>query len=328
MPSLQSSPTTLSEIYGRSLLDTRAPHFGSEQIVSLFEKADELANFGKKFGNYFDPAMVKTHVPKVVACVFLEPSTRTLLSFQTAIYRLGYNSLVMDCGSGSSMVKGETDVDTVLNIVAMNPDALVIRSNHSPALEALLPKLSIPVISGGTGTQSHPTQALLDAYTIFKERGTLKGQRILIVGDIAHSRVARSDFDVFTKLGAEIAVCGPQNLLPPTAEIPGIKVFADLDEGISWASVYMGLRIQLERHESADLRKAALDTYHLRFGLNRNRLKKLSSDAIIMHPGPINHGVEFSSDVIDDPRSRVLKQVMYGVLIRATLLSRILDKEV
>jgi aspartate carbamoyltransferase catalytic subunit len=324
MPSLKSSPVSLPEFKGRSLLDTRADHFSAGLIYSLFEHADELEKIEEKFGNYFDPRENVSRIQRVVACLFLEPSTRTMLSFQTAVYRLGHNAVVMDCGMGSSMSKGETDVDTTLNFLAMKPDALVIRSNHSPALEKLISNLPIPVISGGTGTQSHPTQALLDAYTILKECGSIKGQRVLITGDILHSRVARSDFDVLSKLGADIAICGPENLLPPQSEIPDIKIFHDLDEALSWPSVYMGLRIQLERHDSPDLKTAALESYHARFGLNRDRLKKLSKDAIIMHPGPINHGVEFSLDVVEDPRSRILKQVSNGVLIRAALLSKIL----
>lgn len=325
MPSFDASPLIADR---RSLLDTR--QLKADDFSSIFATADRLAAMGQRFGNFYNPRessenskSLAERTPRLIACLFFEASTRTKLSFQAAAYRLGHRVLEMDAGSGSSMAKGETEYDTILNVMAMGPDLLVIRSNKSREVDELLPKLKVPVISAGTGTQAHPTQALLDAYTICRERGSLKGQRVLIVGDIRHSRVARSNFDVLSRLGAEIAVCGPESLIPEASEIPGIRVFANLDEAMAWPTVFMGLRIQFERHDSAEL-KSAVDEYHMRFGLNRERLKKLSQDAIIMHPGPINHGVEFSMDVTKDPRSRVLAQVANGVLIRAALLARIL----
>jgi len=213
----------------------------------------------------------------------------------------------------------------------MRPDALVIRYNKSPELDELLPKLPIPVVSGGNASAAHPTQALLDAYTIYRERGAnkpdLRGERVLIVGDIIHSRVARSNFDVLTKLGAEIAVCGPPKLLPRVGEIPNVRIFHDLDEAMSWPTVYMGLRVQLERHEPGETGSGSLEAFPERFGLNQARLTKLSPDALILHPGPINHGVEFAPGVTDDPRSRILVQVSNGVLIRAALLAKIFERK-
>lgn len=246
------------------------------------------------------------------------------MSFQTAAYRLGHQVLTMELASGSSLSKGETYVDTVLNIAAMKPDVMVVRYGISEELDLLLPELGIPVINAGNGTSAHPTQGLLDAYTIQREMGVVAGQRVLIVGDIKHSRVARSNFDLLSKLGAEVGVCGPDTFLPAKENLSRFKFFTNLDEGIEWATVYMGLRIQLERHQTAELSLNSTQEYHERFGLNRRRLAKLNKDAIIMHPGPINHGVEFSNDVMNDPRSRVLAQVTNGVLVRAALLSLVL----
>jgi aspartate carbamoyltransferase catalytic subunit len=315
----------------RSFLDTRPS--SSQDILSLFHRASELEKMATTHGNFYDSS--KPHHPKVVFCLFLEPSTRTRLSFEMAAYRLGHHVAVLDAGSGSSRVKGESDVDTVSNILAMKPDVLVIRYNRSPELDELLPTLKIPIISGGNATAAHPTQALLDAYTIFRERGhkdSLRGERVLIVGDILHSRVARSNFDVLSKLGAEIAVCGPAGWLPEKDDLPGVKIFDNLDEAVAWPTVYMGLRVQLERHgggeHDAEYDASSLKRFNEQFGLNPLRLKKLSKDAMIMHPGPINHGVEFTAEVTKDSRSKILKQVTNGVLIRAALLSTILDTKV
>jgi len=271
MPSFQSaSPVRKLE----SLLSTR--HLSFDEIHSLFRKADL---FSKHYGS-------ASQATKIVACLFLEASTRTRISFQIATQRLGHQFVVIDAGTSTSMSKGETDVDTVLNIAAMRPDALVIRYNQSAGLDALLPTLPMPVISAGTGVEAHPTQALLDAYTIEKELGGVRGQRVLIVGDIIHSRVARSNFDVLRKLGAEIAVCGPEALMPVKGEIADLKVFNDLDEALAWPTVYMGLRIQKERHENSEISLIAepLSHFHQDFALTANRLKLLPRNAIIMHP--------------------------------------------
>lgn len=305
-----------------SLFDTSA--LTEIDLLSLFSEADRLKRLSDQHGGFVDPRRKEHHRPKVVCCLFFEPSTRTRMSFQMASYRLGHQVLTMELNSGSSLSKGETYGDTVLNVAAMKPDAMVIRYGRSTELDELLPRLPLPVINAGNGTMAHPTQALLDAYTIHSELGSARGQRVLIVGDIAHSRVARSNFDVLKKLGAEVAVCGPASLLPEPEQTPGIRTFQDLDEAISWATVYMGLRIQLERHDASDLDLKSMEDYHSHFGLNQARLQRLAKGAIIMHPGPINHGVEFSADVMKDSRNRVLSQVTNGVLMRAALLSKIL----
>lgn len=310
---MPSSPQGRRSNASFSLFDTRS--LSKDDIREIFDIASD-----------FDVSFPVAARSKVVCCLFFEPSTRTRMSFQTAAYRLGHQVLTMELSTGSSLSKGETAVDTVLNVAAMRPDVLVVRYGLSRELDELLPTLDIPVINAGSGTLAHPTQALLDAYTIERELGSLEGKRVLIVGDIRHSRVARSNFDVLAKLGAKIGVCGPESLLPDAdGDLPsGTRVFTNLDEAAGWCDVYMGLRIQLERHTAHDLQLDSLEDYHRHFGLNRERLKMLGSGALIMHPGPINHGVEFAPEVVIDPRSRVLKQVTNGVLIRAALLSKTL----
>lgn len=308
----------------RSLLDTRA--LTTENITKLFRMADKFRERSEAHGFFYDAARgpVKQG-SKVVALLFFEASTRTRLSFQAAAYRLGLPVLTMEFAS-SSLSKGESLSDTIQNVLAMGPDALVLRYGSSAELDQLIPRLDIPVINAGFGTLAHPTQALLDAYTIYRERGQVVGERVLIVGDILHSRVARSNFDVLQKLGAEIGVCGPARFLPPGSEISGIRVFDSVDDGLRWATVCMGLRIQFERHqqEASDDDHVARQVaeYHRSYGITRARLQSLIPEGILMHPGPINHGVEFSSDALEDPRCRVLQQVTNGVLIRAALLAK------
>lgn len=302
-----------------SLLDTRA--LPIDEISALFNRADEFKTRFAERGDFRDGVTQ----PKVVCCLFFEPSTRTRMSFQTAAYRLGHQVLTMELSS-SSLVKGETYTDTVLNIAAMFPDLLIVRYANSPELDKLLPELDMPVINAGSGVDHHPTQALLDAYTIRNEFGVISGKRILIVGDIAHSRVARSNFDVLGRLGAEIAIAGPQEFLPSEKEFSQVKRFESLDEALDWPDVFMGLRVQKERHGGAQVVSGSAEEYHRDFGLTSRRLKKLKPHTIIMHPGPINYGVEFSNpqEILEDRRNRILQQVSNGVLIRAVLLDSFL----
>lgn len=304
----------------RTLLDTR--ELSPSAVDDLFRIADRLSTrFGPGAIAAERDASSLVQGSRIVACLFFEPSTRTRLSFQTAALRLGWGEMAIEAGSNSSLIKGETLTDTVLNVVSMGPDLLVVRYGVSDELDRLLPTLGIPVINAGSGTESHPTQALLDAYTIRGERGRIEGERVLIAGDVAHSRVARSNFELLPRLGAEVAMVGPGSFLPPEGEFPGVRRFASLEEGLDWATVAMGLRIQLERHKAAELNLASFDDYHKRYGFDRVRLSRFRSDGILLHPGPINHGVEFAADAVKDPRSRVLKQVANGVLVRAALMT-------
>ena len=327
---------------GRSLLDTRV--LSRKEIEEIFLKADSLSattgdlqpNSPSGFRANLEGKTVSKNPTPVVCCLFFEPSTRTRMSFQMAAYRLGLQVLTMELSSGSSLSKGETMSDTVANFVAMKPDVLVVRYGNSRELDELLPTLAVPVLNAGSGTLAHPTQGLLDAYTLRQEWGSLEGKRVLIFGDVLHSRVARSNFDVLSKLGAKIGIFGPDSMLPDfnggggvvsaNANEFGIKQFDSFEEALPWADACMGLRIQLERHEAKDLDLKSIGDYHARYGLTVERLKQLRSDAIILHPGPINHGVEFAPEVLHDKRSRVLLQVTNGVLIRAALLAMILGR--
>ena len=299
--------------FGRSLIDTNG--LSVQQIEFLFSLADQYSENFKKFGFFLNPK-----VKKILCCIFFEPSTRTRMSFQIAAERLGMSVVVME-SSSSSLVKGESLSDTILNLSAMNPDALVVRYGHSPELDSVLPHLKTPVINAGSGIKAHPTQGLLDAYTILKVKGQIHGQRVVIIGDIAHSRVARSNFDVLRRLGAEVAFCGPDNFMGSENEFKGAQKFTKLKEALEWCTVCLGLRIQLERHDAADLNSLSVDDYHSQFGLNERSLRYLPSDALILHPGPINLGVEFANEVLTDSRSEVLTQVSNGVLIRAAVLA-------
>lgn len=318
-------------ILGRSLLDTRT--LSKNDIEEIFLKADGLAPLVKSMAARRTNDPFRGRVP-VVCCLFFEPSTRTRMSFQMAAYRLGYEVLTMELSAGSSLSKGETLTDTVLNFAAMKPDVLVVRYGNSQELDQLLPTLEIPVINAGSGTLAHPTQGLLDAYTLRSEWGDLTGKNVLIFGDVLHSRVARSGFDVLTKLGAVIGVTGPERMMPPPAMREslhreyGMRFFDTLDEGLPWADATMGLRVQLERHEAKELDLEFTSDYHERYGLTKERLEELKSGALILHPGPINHGVEFSESVVRDGRSRVLSQVTNGVTVRAALLAMVLGDDV
>lgn len=201
-------------ILGRSLLDTRT--LSRNDIDEIFLKADGLAPLVKTMSARRISDSFRGRVP-VVCCLFFEPSTRTRMSFQMAAYRLGYEVLTMELSAGSSLSKGETLTDTVLNFAAMKPDVLVVRYGNSQELDQLLPTLEIPVINAGSGTLAHPTQGLLDAYTLRSEWGDLHGKKVLIFGDVLHSRVARSNFDVLTKLGAVVGVTGPERMMPQAA---------------------------------------------------------------------------------------------------------------
>lgn len=295
----------------RSLLDVS--DLSKEEILFFIS---ETARVKKTPSQKFLPPSDKT-----VALLFFEPSTRTQKSFEMAAIKLGLRSLSFTT-EGSSMKKGESVFDTARNISAMHPDVLVIRHGGSGIPWQISKMLDVPVINAGDGFHAHPTQALLDAFTIWETFQEFKGLNVLIVGDIAHSRVARSNIQALKKLGARVSVCGPPTLIPPMAEELGVKVYDNFDKCLPEMDVVMMLRIQVERQNSFQV--PSMKEYTTRYGMTPDRLAKVKSTGIIMHPGPINRGVEIMSSVLRDGRCRVDQQVQNGVELRSVLLSKTL----
>jgi aspartate carbamoyltransferase catalytic subunit len=260
---------------------------------------------------------------KTIVNLFFEASTRTRVSFEIAAKRLGADTLSI-AASGSSVSKGESLVDTLNTLAAMRPHAIVMRHAASGAPQFLARHLQIPIVNAGDGTHEHPTQALLDARTILDQRSGLEGLRVAIIGDIAHSRVARSNVHLLSKFGAEIVLCGPPQLLPRELEhlAPGVSLAFNMNEALRDADVIMMLRVQLERQHEAPM---AASEYFRFYGLRLEHLKLAKPDAIVMHPGPINRGRELSSEVADSQRSVILNQVENGVAVRMAVLERILS---
>jgi aspartate carbamoyltransferase catalytic subunit len=264
-----------------------------------------------------DIKKVPTLRGKSIVNFFYEPSTRTRTSFEMAAKRLSADTLSFSA-SDSSMVKGETLIDTARNLQAMNPDLIVIRHPSSGAPHLLAKYMEAGVINAGDGMHEHPTQALLDLYTIRKKKGRIKGLRVVIIGDIAHSRVARSNIIGLRKMGAEVTVSGPATMIPVHAESLGVKVVLDPAKALKGKDVIMMLRIQLERQ--IEILFPSTREYSLFFGLNEELMKVSKKEVIIMHPGPINRGVEITNEVADGPYSVILDQVANGVAIRMALL--------
>ena len=252
-----------------------------------------------------------------VANIFFENSTRTKLSFELAEKRLSAD-VVNFSSSGSSVSKGETLIDTVNNILAMKVDMVVMRHPKPGAAVFLSKHINASVINAGDGTHEHPTQALLDAFSIREKLGSIEGKKVVIVGDILHSRVALSNIFCLQKLGAEVMVCGPKTLIPKYMNELGVKVEHDLIKALNWCDVANMLRIQLERQDIKYF--PSLREYSMLYGLNRTILDGLDKEIVVMHPGPINRGVEITSDVADSKQSIILDQVENGVAVRMAVL--------
>ncbi len=249
---------------------------------------------------------------------FFENSTRTLLSFEIAGKRLGADVVNMHAAQ-SSVKKGETLIDTAITLNAMRSDVIVIRHGSSGAVALIADKVDCPVLNAGDGRHEHPTQALLDALTIRRHKGSIAGLTVAICGDVLHSRVARSNILALTALAAEVRVVGPATLIPDAIEAMGAARFTDMDEGISGADVVMMLRLQNERMDGAFVPSPR--EYHALYGLTYERLKRAKPDALVMHPGPMNRGVEIASNVADDVnRSVIAEQVEMGVAVRMAYL--------
>ncbi|MDA8124791.1 MAG: aspartate carbamoyltransferase catalytic subunit [Deltaproteobacteria bacterium] len=254
---------------------------------------------------------------KTVINLFYEASTRTRTSFEIAGKRLSADTINI-AASTSSVVKGETLIDTAKNLEAMNPDLIVIRHSAAGAPHLLAGRLRQPIINAGDGAHEHPTQALLDLMTIRAKKGRIEGLKVAIVGDIAHSRVARSNIFALTKMGATVSVAGPATMLPRDIERLGVAAYSRIDAAIGDADVVMMLRIQTEREKHNIF--PSLREYAQRFSLNARNIELARPDCIIMHPGPMNRGVEISPDMADGPRSVILDQVTNGVAVRMALL--------
>lgn len=282
-------------------------------ILSILALAKKFKNTPKA------PTQAFSH--KTVVNLFFEPSTRTRSSFEIATKRLGASSINIT-SSSSSTIKGETLIDTAKNLEAMNPDVIIIRHFSSGAPYVLSQVLKTPIINAGDGFHEHPTQALLDMMTIEEAKGKISGLTVLIVGDIAHSRVARSNIYGLQKMGAKIIVCGPPTLIPPDIQKLHVGVSHSLKEVVSKADVIMMLRIQEERQDRIQF--PSKREYIKYFGLTLDTLKQAKKDVIIMHPGPLNRGVEIASEVADGPYSVILNQVTNGVVVRMALLSMLM----
>ncbi|MGE0460551.1 MAG: aspartate carbamoyltransferase catalytic subunit [Vicinamibacterales bacterium] len=283
-----------------------------EEIVLVLDTAEAMKEVGRRAIK-----KVPTLRGRTVVNLFFEPSTRTRTSFEIAEKRLSADTLNVAIGT-SSVVKGETLVDTAMNIEAMSPSMIVLRHGSSGACHLLARICKAAIINAGDGMHEHPTQALLDAFTIRERKGRIGGLKVAIVGDLLHSRVLRSNLLLLTKLGAEVWVCGPATLIPPGLDRLGVRVTTRVDQAVEGADVVMMLRIQLERMEGGYF--PSLREYFTTFGMTEARLKRARPDVIIMHPGPINRGVEIASEVADGPFSVILDQVSNGVAVRMAVL--------
>ncbi len=304
------SDVTARVEFGKDL--TGLEGLSAEQITTILDVAEPFKEISER-----QIKKVPALRGKTIVNLFYEPSTRTRISFEFAEKRLSADTVNIS-GSGSSMEKGENLVDTARNLEAMRIDMVVIRHGASGAAQFLADRIPSNVINAGDGQHEHPTQALLDLLTIRDNLGSIAGRRVCIVGDILHSRVARSNIWGLLKLGAEVAVCGPPTLIPHGVEELGVQTFRRVEEAIEWAEVLNVLRLQLERMQAGFI--PSLREYNRVFGISVARLERAPRDILILHPGPINRGVEIDSQVADGPHSVILDQVTNGVAVRMAVL--------
>ena len=285
-----------------------------KDITDILNKAEKFLNKRNKKKNSFSN--------KNIINLFFEDSTRTLTSFELAGKQLGASVINMSIAT-SSIKKGETLIDTAMTLNAMDPDILIVRHNMSGVPYLLSEKVNCSVINAGDGSNEHPTQALLDALTIQRHKKRISGLEVAILGDVLHSRVARSNIYLLNKLGAKVRVICPPTLLPPNIEELGVKVFKNLEDGLNNVDIIMVLRIQKERMTGSFVPS---EKEFFRFwGLDRKKLNNAKKNALVMHPGPINRGIEIDSDVADDiGRSLILEQVKLGVAIRMSIINELL----
>jgi aspartate carbamoyltransferase catalytic subunit len=284
----------------------------AEQITLILDTAEPFKEISERAIKKVPALRGQT-----IVNLFFEASTRTRISFEFAEKRLSADTVNV-ASTGSSVSKGETLVDTARNLEAMRIDMVVIRHGSSGAAQFLAERIESNVINAGDGTHEHPTQGLLDLLTLRDHFGTIRGKRICICGDVLHSRVARSNIWGLTKLGAEVAVCGPRSLLPNEMTDFGVQVFTRIEAAIEWADALNILRLQLERMTAGYI--PSQREYNRVFGVSRERLERAPRDLLILHPGPMNRGVEIDSDVADGPHSVILDQVTNGVAVRMAVL--------
>ncbi|HUG01559.1 MAG TPA: aspartate carbamoyltransferase catalytic subunit [Longimicrobiales bacterium] len=287
-------------------------HLAREQIQAILDTAEVFKEISER-----PIKKVPVLRGKTIVNLFFEPSTRTRISFEFAEKRLSADTVNV-ASTGSSVSKGETLVDTARNLEAMRIDMVVIRHSASGAARFLADRIPSNVINAGDGRHEHPTQGLLDLLTIRDHRGAIEGLRVCIVGDVLHSRVARSNIWGLLKLGAEVAVCGPATLMPAAVETLGVRFFRRIEEALEWADVLNVMRLQLERMHAGYV--PSLREYNRFFGVSNERLEAAPRDILVLHPGPMNRGVEIDSDVADGPHSVILDQVTNGVAVRMAVL--------
>lgn len=301
----------------KDLLGTR--ELTREEILLILDSAESFKEVSRR-----DIKKVPTLRGKTVITLFYEPSTRTRVSFEIAAKRLSADTVNISSSSSSS-VKGETLKDMGRNLQAMQPDVIIIRHSMPGAPHILAQSIDASIVNGGDGAHEHPTQALLDLFTMREKKGRLDGLKVTIVGDIAHSRVARSNVFALTKFDTEVTVCGPPTMIPPRMEELGVKVEYNLDEAVKDSDVIMMLRIQKERGGVSYI--PSIKEYAALFSLKDRHFALAKNDVIVMHPGPMNRGVEISDEVADGPYSVILDQVENGVAVRMAILFLLLGGE-
>jgi aspartate carbamoyltransferase catalytic subunit len=313
MSMIEQAPISFSR---RHLLTCEGLSAG--EITSLLDLADKAADLNRQVNKKRDILRGRTLIN-----LFFEASTRTQASFELAGKRLGADVMNMNV-STSSVQKGETLIDTAMTLNAMRPDMIVVRHHAAGAVELLAQKVDCSVINAGDGAHEHPTQALLDALTIRRAKGRVEGLTVAICGDILHSRVARSNIYVLNALGARVRLVAPSTLIPPGIERLGAEVFTDMWKGLEDADIVMMLRLQRERMQGSYV-PSTREYYHF-FGLDQEKLSRARPDALIMHPGPMNRGVEIASAIADHSRSVIRDQVEMGVAVRMAVLEALARK--
>ena len=290
-----------------------------QDIETIFHRTKELKKLDAQKKSFKIAFSVEKDRDFSAFLVFAEPSTRTRASFQLACAKLGAHPVVFSDIKASSIVKGESLEETLRTLKCLNPSVIVLRyKGASFSVDG-----DVPIISGGFGSYEHPTQALIDAFTIQETRGKIQGAKVLILGDILHSRVSNSNLKLLRRLGAEVAFCSPTSLFPKDDFWKGVKCFKNINEGVKWADVVMCLRIQQERHDMSI--GLSIAEYRDQYNLGAQQLDILKKSAVILHPGPCIFGVEMSMEVFKDQRSRISAQVVNGLYTRSAVLSQVLD---